>query len=147
MATVTASQHASSVKRLHTGVQVVGCHFVTASTLTAASVVKLVKVPNGATIVGWSFNGADAAAAAQVIDIGTSNSPSALGSFSISAAAAHSHLDHLALIPTRIFLSDDAQPSEVWIEAKIAVAASASADYRFQLFYVNDGMRGTQGIR
>lgn len=146
MSTVTASQLASGAKAVHTGVQVVGGVVSLSVTATAASVFLLAKVPNGATIVGWTFYGDDNAAN-QVIDIGTSASPSALGSFSLSTSAHHSSNQHLNLVPARVSLSDDPGDASVWIQAKNAVAVSASADFRFQLFYTMDGLKGNVKIR
>ncbi len=153
MATFTASALQSGVKAVHTGLNVVGCRFTTSGTMTAASIVKLVKVPNGATIVDWMFYGDDAAAN-QTVKIGTSNTPSGIAavfSLSVSASSDVSPSSFRAvmgtLLPVRISLSDDVMPKEVYVEMIIAIAASASADYRFVLFYTMDDLTGINTIR
>jgi hypothetical protein len=153
MATFTASALQVGVKAVHTGVNVVGCRFATTVTMTAASIVKLVRVPNGATIVDWMFYGDDAAAN-QTVKIGTSNTPSGIAaafSLSQSASAEASPSSFRAvmgtLLPVRISLSDDVMPKEVWIQMIISIAASESADYRFTLFYTMDDLTGINTIR
>ena len=110
MATFTASARQSSViKAPHTGVQAINARWSICGTGTASSVVLLVRVPNGATILDYMLY-ADSAGANQTVQVGTSATPSGLGAaVSLTAGTTHRGLNGLtALLPYRVSLSDDA---------------------------------------
>lgn len=141
MATFTASARQSSViKAPHTGVQAINARWSICGTGTASSVVLLVRVPNGATILDYMLY-ADSAGANQTVKIGTSATPSGIGAaVSLTAGATNRGLNGLtALLPYRVNLSDDAIPQWVWLQAEFGVAISASSRGNFTLFYTIDG--------
>ena len=172
MSTVTMSQLASNVKAVHTGVIVNGGHLAQAATLTASSIILLSKVPSGATLVDWILR-LHTGGLSQTVKLGTSASPSGImaittlsQTYSLSVGTAESinfygdnDRGYLRspggpkagvanlLMPVRISLSDDVQPSEIWVQATLGVAISASADLTWTLFYTMDGMAGHTTIR
>lgn len=135
MSTLTASSFAAGIPQNHAGENANGAVITVAVTATAASKFLLCAVPNGATITGWAFYGDDAAAD-QVINLGTSASPSALGSFSLSGAQSVGSDLYANLVPCQVSLSDDV--SSVMLIATNDVAISASASYRFMVTYHMD---------
>ncbi len=172
MATVTASQLSSDAKAVHTGVNVTGSALSIAGTLAASSVILLSKVPNGATLVDWIMRFESASASTQTLEFGTSASPSGIMTITtLSQTFSHSGsqvepvgygvfnqgwirspggtagLQTNDLMPVRISLSDDVQPSSVWIQARTGQDICNSAFFVWTLFYTMDGMRGHTTIR
>ncbi len=175
MATVTASQLSSDAKAVHTGVNVTGSALSIAGTLAASSVILLSKVPNGATLVDWILRFESASVSTQTIELGTSATPSGIMtvttlshtlSVTSSSGAAVTPTDYGVfnqgwirspggtsglqtndLMPVRISLSDDVQPSSVWIQARTGQDICNSAFFVWTLFYTMDGMRGHTTIR
>jgi len=166
MATYTASLLESNVKAVHTGVIAVGAHSNPSLTGTAGSIILLNTVPHGATLLDWWAHISTGAATAQTIKLGTSNTPSGIASlfsltqtFSLSAGTAEVVLvagifnaqNYRAgmddLMPVKISLSDDVQPSSVQLRATIGAAISASALFTWTLFYTMDGLAGHTTIR
>lgn len=153
MSTLTASQFNSNVVAHHLGNITVGGVVDSTATATASSVWLLCRVPNGAVILDWMIY-VDDAGADTIWKIGTSNTESALGSFSLSASQSNLEGSNYRdgrlfshLLPVQVSLSDDVEPSHVWIQAVNSAAVSASADIRFQLTYTMNGMTTDLKIR
>jgi len=168
MSTFTASlQFSPNLKAVHTGIVAVGSRTSICATGTAASVLLLGNVPNGATLVDWWAH-IITAGADQTVQIGTSNSPSGIAAlfsltqcFSLSPSAGGPTLlrivgatnsnDYRApqgdRLPVRISLSDDVQPTQVMVQAVLGTAISASALFSWMLFYTMDGTVGNTTIR
>lgn len=154
MATLTATlQYATTPKAVHTGVLHTGARAQTGSTLTASSVILLCDLPDGATVLDW-WAFIDGAGANQVVQIGTSNTPSGIASaFSLSGVTAGAvgaggfRAPFGDLLPVRISLSDDVEPAQVNVQAKLGAAISASIVLNFNLFYTMDGTPGANTIR
>lgn len=172
--TVTMSQLSPNVKAVHTGLNVVASHWSASATFSPSGILNMVRLPHGATVVDFWGKIAQGGAA-QTLKIGTSNTPSGIMSimtlcqtFSLSASVS---LDVLTLVyegpmdqkwfrapggtrggtgdllPVRISLSDDAQPSNIWVQGRLGAAISASALFTFCLFYTMDGLIGRTTIR
>lgn len=173
MATFTASQLNSNTKAVHTGVIVAGSALSLSVTGTASSIILLSKVPSGATLLDWWMR-IHTGGASQTVKLGTSASPSGIMSITTLSQTYSTSLSGQAIVPTpygvfnqgwfrapggtagattndlmpvRISLSDDAQPREVWIQATLGVAISASAFLTWTLFYTMDGLTGHTTIR
>lgn len=153
MTTFTGSFLRSIPTTPHTGVQVEGSQTTITATGTASSVILVARVPNGATILDWTLYQTNGAGASQTLEMGTSNSPSALlAILSITGSGTFFHGMNLAnggvtLLPVRVSLSDDVEPRWVYIRLKFGVAISATADVRFQLWYTMDGYTTNRVIR
>lgn len=167
-ATTTFSQLSPNLKAVHTGINVAGGHLSASATLSPSGVLNMVKVPNGATIVDFWLKvvsgGVD-----NNIQIGTSQTPSGIMSITtLTATFTATHANYISttirapggtgsqsglsantddFLPIRISLSDDAQPSSVWVQARIGADVSASAFFTFMLFYTMDGLAGRTTIR
>lgn len=153
--TFTMSQ-LTTPSRLHTGVQVAMGVISITSTVTASSIVYLTQVPDGCTILDWTFTIKQQAAvtAALNLQIGTSASQSCLGFFSFSSSAtqadnlitgSHSPRGDRDLLPVKISLSDSIAGRPVWLTAKFSGLPSASDSaviLRFHVLYTSDGMIG-----
>lgn len=162
---ITLSQLSPNVKAVHTGVVAVAAAQTLQAASSASSVFKLCQVPNGATLVDWwlSIGGSQAG---QVLKLGTSQTPSGIMaatslsltlSISTQAAAPSQrgvfNQGYLRApgagdrMPVRVSLSDDAQPSNIWVHAKAAAAITVSMAFSFCLFYTMDGMAGRTTVR
>jgi hypothetical protein len=168
--TFTFSQMAANVKAVHTGVSAVGSALSNTTTISPSSVLNMVRVPNGATILDFWVRVATGGAS-QTIELGTSNSPSGIMSIttlsttkSFSASISLDVLTHTTygdndrgyirapggtranktaitdLMPVGISLSDDATPTSVWVQGRLTVGCSASAFFTCVLFYTMDGL-------
>lgn len=170
MATFTASQLRTNVYERHAGLNVTAAAVAAAVTGTASSVVLLSRVPTGATLVDFWMR-LRSGGVSQTVKIGTSASPSGIMSITtLSVTYSHSATAIVPtdagvmgqwwirapggtrgggtdLMPVRISLSDDVQPAEVWIQATMGVAISASLLLSWCLFYLTDGMPGHTTIR
>ena len=164
MSTFTASLLFSpALKATHTGLCVMGSRTSICATGTAASVILLGNVPDGATLVDWWARIATAGTA-QTVQIGTSATPSGIAAaFSLTLTISASTQNYLLAgamglngyraeiggdrMPVRISLSDDVQPAQVMVQAEFGVAISASAIFTFVLFYTMDGTAGIATIR
>ena len=164
-ASITLSQFSSNVKSVHVGVVFAGGHASSTQTWSASGVLLLTKVPNGATIVDWWAKfGASNVATGNILKIGTSASPSGILSATTLSATYSASSQTVTpteygirnqgwfrapgpgnTLPARISLSDDVQPAEVWITAKLSV--SMSGYFTFGLFYTNDGTTGRGTLR
>lgn len=158
----TASE-LGTASAVHTGLQVNGGVVTISATTTAAALVYLCRVPNGATIVDWVLylnEPVTVGGANQKIVIGTSASHSGLGAFSLSGSASSDPLyakgrfqpqGTVDLMPVRISLSDDQGiDQKVWLTAKFEVAPSTSNSVIIAKFYVTytmDGLTGHTTIR
>lgn len=152
-----------SPSTVHTGVHVTGGVITISGTTTAATVVYLCQVPNGATIIDWTLYLSDGdqilGGANQKVVLGTSATLSGLGAFSLSGTATldpHLHTGRFEpqgkvdLMPVRISLSDDPGASSVWLTAKFEIAPSTSNSVliaRFLVTYTMDGLTGHTTIR
>ena len=144
MATFTASEWTSEVKAVHAGMQCKSGVIAAAVTGAASSVFKLVKVPNGATIVDYIW-WIDDAAANQTYKLGlrlpisdtTTVTESAL-STSISLSTVTTPHRGSIKLPVKVSLTNNAIQQWAWIEAVAAIAISASATHRFTVFYAMD---------
>jgi len=166
MATFTASLLNAQTKAVHTGVVAVGAALSVSATGTASSVVLLNLVPHGATLVDWWFR-YQSGAADQGAEIGTSATPSgimAMTTLSLTLSKSGTIVGGTPiagtfgrnyyrapmggdLMPVRISLSDDAQPSEVRLRMTLRTAISASLVLSWMLFYTMDGLAGHTTIR
>lgn len=161
--TFTLSELQSTPPNVHVGVlQNTGILTISAST-SASSVLNLCRIPNGATILDWTFyTDQTAFGTNQSLRIGTSNSPSGIASnFSLSGSASGSGLlgsdgSHRPKglhdkLPVRISLSDDmGNPQTVWVQMRLGAAGNTSAStaiLKFTVFYTMDGTRGHTTIR
>jgi hypothetical protein len=169
MSTFTASQLSSNVKAVHTGVNVTASALSISATGTASSVLLLSQVPNGATLVDFilRFKGAGLS---QTVKLGTSASPSgimAITTLTITYSESGNVFADYGVagqgwvrspggtrngtandfMPVRISLSDDRQPSKVWVQATLGHDICASAYFSWTLFYTMDGMRGHTTLR
>lgn len=172
--THTFSQFSDNLKAVHTGMICAGGALSRTTTICPSSVLNMVQVPHGATLLDFYLKivqgGAD-----QHVEIGTSNTPSGImqlttltrtHSFSASISldvltlTVHGDNDRLYirapggarggtsdLMPVRISLSDDVQPASIWLQGRVAVGVSASAFFNFVLFYTMDGLTGHTTIR
>ena len=178
-ASLTFSQFSPNVKQIHTGIVAVGGHLSRSVTVCPSTVLNMVQVPNGCTLVDFWLRIQNAADDdQQSVQIGTSQTPSGIMSittltqtYSFSASISLDVLtlnivgdaNHGAircpggtrgatdattdLMPVRISLSDDAQPSNVWVQARLGGGVSATAFFTFMLFYTCDGLAGRTTIR
>jgi len=148
---------------VHTGIQVAAGVITISGTTTAAAVIYLCQVPDGATLIDWVLHINDTdrllgAANAKVV-IGTSATLSGLGAFSLSGSASSDPVystgrfaprGDVDLMPARISLSDSIAGQSVWLTAKLEVAPSTSNSVliaRFHVLYTMDGMVGHNTIR
>ena len=168
--TVTFSQLQDAVKSVHTGVIAAAGAISRSVTISASGVLNMVRVPNHSTLLDFWLK-VHTGGASQTVQIGTSQTPSGIMSvttlsqtYSISGqvAAPTAYGDNntgvirapggtkggaIDLMPVRISLSDDVQPSSVWVQGRLGAAISASAFFTFCLFYTMDGLRGHTTIR
>lgn len=143
MATFTASQLASEVKEAHTGLQAATGILTASVTGTASSVFKLVKVPNQATIVDFTWYMEDGGAN-QTYKLGlrlpysdtTTVTESCLSS-DLSSTGGQTHRGGIKL-PYHVSFTNNAEQQWAWIEAVAAANISASAVHRFTVFYTMD---------
>ncbi len=161
--TFTLSQFAANVKAHHTGSAVVGGAISVSATICPSSIIYMVRVPSGATITDYWLKIATGGGGPQTFQMGTSFSPSGLMSvttlthtFSLStqnitapAAGDANYAQNWLrapgagdLMPLRISLSDDAQPSYHWIRGNVGAGCSASAYLTLMLWYTVDGLLG-----
>lgn len=145
MATFTANSVKTGlpveIKELHSGLQAQTVAWTISTTATLSSIVKLVRVPNGTTIVDWMFHGAGQDIG-QTAVIGFSDSPSALmAAYSLTNGATRSVLDSAGgLLPYVNSMSDDANPLFRWVQLKyVAGSMSGTHTGKFTLFFQNDG--------
>ncbi len=164
MATFTASQLRPNLAAPHTGIQVTGGSLTLSATATASSILLMCRVPNGATILNYDMY-VRQGGAAQVVNLGTSATPSGIASaFSLSTAVGNASISAMPiqltgnyqtfwygpagdLLPVRISMSDDAIPQWVWVQAKLGITISATLIARLQLYYTMDGYLGHTTIR
>lgn len=178
-ATLTFSQFSPGVKYNHVGNLSNGGHLSVSTTVCPSTVLSIVRVPNFCTLLDfWARVATNNLNGDQTMQIGTSFTRSAImsvttlcQSFSVSvsnqlvlptpyglfnqgvfrggggttgvATAATN------LMPVKISLSDDANPSPSWtaLQATMGVGASASAFFTFMFTYTCDGMAGRTTIR
>jgi hypothetical protein len=144
MATFTASEWTSQPKAVHVGVLSKSAVAEIAVTGTASSVIKLVKIPNGAVITDFTWYTADAAAD-QTYKLGlrlpisdtVTVTESAL-SGDLSSTGGQTHRGGIKL-PYKVSFTNNAIQQWAWIEAVAKIAISASANHRFTVFYTMDG--------
>lgn len=164
MSTYTMSE-LGSPSSAHVGVLVNAGIGTLSGTFTASSVIFLCRVPNGATIIDWTFYTDQITLGAnQVLQIGTSASPSGIaGAWSLSQTitgsgaetrvkyGAHKPRGNDDLLPVRISLSDDmGKDQKVWLQMKMGLAANtsgANAIIRFVVTYTMGGLAGHNTIR
>lgn len=165
--TTTFSVFGPGPKAVHTGVIVAGGHHSASATISASGVLRMVQVPDQATLVDFwlkvATGGAD-----QTFEIGTSNTPSGImaittltSTYSLSVGTAEeiNIINNTLrapggttggtsdLMPVHVSLSDSVEPQSVWIQGRLTADASASAFFTFCLFYTMDGMPGRTNIR
>lgn len=172
MATFTMSQLSSNVKAVHTGIIVAASALSLTVTATAASIFRLSKVPNGATLLDFWLK-INTKSVTTIMKIGTSNSPSGImaittlsQTYSLSVGTGEvitfngdNDRGYIRcpggttggagndLMPVHISLSDDVQPAEVWIDLELTADICQSAVLTWCLFYTMDGMPGHTTIR
>lgn len=169
MASVTStfSQLQAATKAVHTGIVAVGGALSLSTTISACGVLNMVQVPNKATLLDWWIK-IYTGGAAQTLKIGTSQTHSGIMAVtSLSQTFSTSVSNQLILptpygifnqgflrapgagdlMPVRISISDDAQPSSVWVQGRLGAAISTSAYFTFVLFYTMDGLLGHTTIR
>ncbi len=133
MATLTSTAAVNSQpKTYHVGVQCFASKQL--FTGTAASVLKLAKLPNNATIVGGYI-----AAPADGFDLEVGDEQSAsryLGVVQVSSAAKY-EFSAIPGLSYKIDLSDSAQPQFTWLQATIG-SASATGTFHWAVFYTMD---------
>lgn len=165
-ATLTLSQLSPNLKSVHVGINTAGGATQTAPS-SASSILNICKLPNGATIVDFWASVANGGAD-QTFQMGTSSTPSGIMSvttlsttytLSVGTAEEVNIVNKTIrapggttgsvpnLMPIRISLSDDVQPSSVWIQGRFSVAASSSALVTVLFFYTMDGLAGRTTIR
>jgi hypothetical protein len=172
-ATLTFSQFSPGVKKVHIGVAANGGHLSVATTVCPSTVLAMCQVASGTTLLDYWVR-IQTGGASQTFQMGTSATPSGILSvltlsqtYSISTQAAApaqygifnqgvirggSGTTGLAtavtnLMPTKISLSDDVQPSSVYIQGNVGAGCSASAFFTAMFFYTNDGTAGRTTIR
>jgi hypothetical protein len=173
-ATLTFSQFSPGVKKVHTGIIANGGHLSVATTVCPSTVLAMCQVASGTTLLDYWLR-IQTGGASQTFQMGTSATPSGILSvltlsqtYSISTQAAAPAQYGIFnqgvirggggtsgditgaltnLMPTKISLSDDVQPSSVYIQGKVGAGCSASAFFTAMFFYTNDGMAGRTTIR
>lgn len=164
---VTFSQFSANVKAVHTGLISAGGSATLAADASASSIFKLCQVPNKATLEDWWLH-LGGSQAGQVLKLGTSQTPSGIMSATTLSQSYSTSLSGQLIVPTprgifnqgwlrapgagglmpvRISLSDDAQPSSIWVHAKAAAVISNGIVFTFKLFYTMDGSTGRTTIR
>jgi hypothetical protein len=148
----------------HTGVQVNASVGTLSGTFTASSIISLCRVPNGATIIDWTFYTDQITMGTnQQLKIGTSACVSGIGKFSLSQTATGSGAETRVkrgvhkpwgtqdLLPVRVSLSDDNSKDQlVWLQMKNVTdidTSGAVAIIRFVVTYTMDGMVGHNKVR
>lgn len=173
--TLTFSQFSPGAKKVHTGVIANGGHLSVATTVCPSTVLAMCLMPSGATILDYwiriATGGAD-----QNFQMGTSATRSGICSLLTLSQTYSTSLSGQAIVPTpygifnqgvyrggggttgvatglsnlmpvKISLSDDVQPSQVYIQGNMGVGSSASAFFTVMFFYTCDGMAGKTTIR
>lgn len=160
----TLSQFAPNVKATHTGITTAGGAASISATISPSSIIHFCQVPNGATLVDFWVKFGGQAIDTQTMQIGTSQTPSgimAATTLSLTFCASASAPTILGihnqswlrapggsdLLPVRISLSDDAQPSSIWVQGRLSKTVSGSFYITFLLFYTMDGLIGHTSIR
>ena len=148
MATFTASELTSPAKTLHAGVQSKSSVLTISTTATAASILMLAKIPNGATVVNFLWR-CDDGGADQTYTLGvrypegdTSYSTVAdalLGATSISTVVPAGAIWPDNTLPYKFSFSQGNRESYGWIVATPSAALSSSAISKFTVFYTMDG--------
>ena len=174
MATFTMSQISSGTKQVHTGVQCAASALSLTVTAAASSIFRLTKVTTGVTLLDFWLK-INTKSATMSMKIGTSDSPSGImavttlcQTYSQSASISidlpiifngDNDRGYIRapggttggagndLMPVHISLSDDLNPSEVWIDLKLGTDICQSAVLTWCLFYTYDGMPGHTTIR
>lgn len=149
MATFTASQLNSGVKRQHTGSQAISCVVTASATGTASSVFKLVKIPNRCTVTDFTWYMSDAGAN-QTYKLGlrlphsdtTTVTESVLCS-DLSSTGGQTHRATGGKLPYHVSFSNDVHATDgdgayAWVEAVAAAAISASALHKFTIYITMD---------
>lgn len=171
-ATLTFSQLRPTPNAIHVGMTWAAGALSRSATVCASSVLNMVQVPNGATLLDFWLR-VHTGGASQNIQIGTSNTPSGIMSITtLSQTFSHSGTAQgiygvfnqgyirapggtagtgagatQDLMPVRISLSDDVQPASVWVQGRLGAGCSESAYFTFVLFYSTDGAPGHTTIR
>lgn len=169
MATVstTFSQFRDSVVKTHTGLIATGGAYSNSTTICPSGILLLCKLPDGATILDYWLKISARGAAANSVEIGTSNTNSGIMaltalSFTMSTSASAQPVlptqygvwnqawlrapgiaDEL---PVRISLTGSTQET-VWAQLRISAEVTGSAYFTFMCFYTMDGIRGHSTIR
>ena len=147
MATFTASQWTSSgqPKAGHTGVQcAIGNLVAVGVTGTASSVMYMVQVPVGCTIVDWMWSGEDLAAdqtyklglRMPISDTWTLTESALAGDLSFTAGQTHRATN--VKLPYKVSASSNAITQWAWVQAVAKIAISASASHKLSVFYAMD---------
>ena len=172
---LTFSQLSAAGKSVHTGVNVIGGALSVSATVCPSTILHMVPVLNGATLLDFKLRIATGGAD-QTIQIGTSQTPSGIMSLTTLSQSYSTSLSGQLVVPTtygifnqgwiqgfggttglktgvtdllpvRISLSDDVSPARIWVQGRVGVACSASAFFTFILFYTMDGLAGHTTIR
>lgn len=149
MSTFTASELTSEVRDGYAGLISKSAKLTVAVTGTASSVFKLVKIPNGATIVDFVWY-VDDAGGDQEWKLGI-RYPEGSSSYTVTESALCTNTSISAVVPAgRIFpvgqlpykfsfSAGERSDPYGWIEAVAKVAISASAQHNFTVIYTMDG--------
>lgn len=150
MATYTADAGADSAPvRLNTTgpTYMIGTYIAAGVTISSGDVYRMVKVPNGATIVDLGFFGRSSGVGGVVFSVGTSATASLFGAATISAThqfvSLRSQASATVQLPYRVSLSDDA--TEQFQRMLFTVASgTATATGTFGMFveYLPRGQAG-----
>ena len=160
---------------VHTGVNVTGSALSLGVNTSASSVFRLLTVPGQGTTLLDFWIRIQTGGASQALEFGTSNTPSGIMSLTtLSQTWSYSSTQSIInigagvmnqgwirapggtsglatgvtdLMPVRLSVSDDVQPSVVNLNMKLSAAVSSSAFFTFMLFYTNNGIKGHTTIR
>lgn len=148
MSTQTGTQiypRNNAVRANHTGVQVAVGQASLAVTGTASSVYLLCRVPHGAVILDFEFNGDDGGAD-NTWDLGIlqpegstsgsmTHSQSALATVLSLSANTVPHRGTTLKLPYEVDIADAAIPRWAWVTATAAAAVSASVSIKIIVYY------------
>jgi hypothetical protein len=123
LSTLTSSLAVAGVqpRAVHAGVNVQTVQLV-GSSRTLSDIIKLMKIPNGATVIDV-YGMADTGEGQIVFKLGTNSSETAFGTHTISATANPASFAPFrddAVKPYKVSLSDDAVPQHEYLEATVS---------------------------
>lgn len=127
LSTYTASSQTATPKAIHAGITVARATFTlnAAASTTISDVVKLIKIPNHATIIDGYLTGTHPGAAT-VLKVGTAaDDDCGTAAATLSATTQKNDFDNDAL-PFKVSISDDVNPQWTWLQAEIVTNTSSS---------------------